>query len=147
MTGAVLLATYVVGTSFMCGLGWVVQIVHYPLFDRVDRARWTEFHAEHSRRIGLVVGLPWAMQGLGSIGLLLWRPPVLPLTLVLLAVVLAGLTVVATVLLAIPEHERLGAAFDVDGHARLVATNWVRTIAWTLGTIVALVMVVDVTSR
>ena len=142
MTGALLLAAHVVGTAFMCGLGWIVQVVHYPLFDRVDRGRWAEFHAEHSRRIGLVVGLPWAMQGVGAIGLLLWRPPELPLTLVLLALVLAGVTVVATVLLAIPEHQRLGSGFDATSHERLVATNWIRTVAWTAGAIVAAAMVV-----
>lgn len=140
--GAVLLAVHVVGTAFMCGLGWIVQAVHYPLFDRVDRTGWTEFHRDHSRRIGFVVGLPWAMQGIGAIGLLVRRPEGVGPGLVIAAVVLAGVTVLATVVFALPAHERLSTGFSDDVHRRLVVTNWVRTVAWTAGAVVAMVMVI-----
>ena len=34
-------------------------------------------------------------------------------------------------LASVPMHERLGRGFDPAAHRRLVATNWIRTIAWT----------------
>jgi hypothetical protein len=100
------LAAHVVGVSFMCGLGWFVQVVHYPLFTFASGPRWTEFHAEHSRRTGWVVGVPWALQGFGALALLVWRPADLGLGLVLLAAALAGITVAATILGALPAHAR-----------------------------------------
>ena len=136
------LAVHVVGVSFMCGLGWFVHVVHYPLFTFATGPRWTEFHAEHSRRTGWVVGVPWAMQGLGAFALLVWRPAGVAIGLVLVAVLLAGITVVATVLVALPAHARLAQGFEATVHRRLLLGDRVRTLAWTAGTLVALVMVV-----
>lgn len=144
--GAVVLAVHVVGVSFMCGLGWIVQLVHYPLFSFAAGDRWTEFHAEHSRRISWVVGVPWAMQGLGVLALLVWRPVGLPLATVVVALVLSGITVVATVVFALPVHGRLSQAFSPADHRRLVSTNWIRTIAWTAGVCVAAAMIVEAVS-
>lgn len=142
--GAVALAVHVVGVSFMCGLGWFVQVVHYPLFGFADGDRWTEFHAEHSRRVSVLVGAPWAMQGIGAVALLVWRPPAIGIALTGAAVVLAGVTVLATIALALPKHGALAEGYSPGIHRRLVATNWVRTTAWTAGAVVALVMVVRV---
>ncbi len=51
------------------------------------------------------------------------------LTLVLLAVIIAD-----TIRHGAPSHARLAQRFDVGVHARLVRTNWIRTVAWsTLG--------------
>jgi hypothetical protein len=38
----------------------------------------------------------------------------------------------STMLLQVPEHGRLSAGYVADAHRRLVATNWIRTVAWTL---------------
>jgi hypothetical protein len=38
----------------------------------------------------------------------------------------------STFLLQVPCHERLSAGWDEAVHARLVATNWIRTAGWTL---------------
>lgn len=145
--GSLFLVALVLGTTFMCGLNWIVQAVHYPLFDRVDRGRWTEFHREHSQRIGRIVGVPWALQGLGAIGLVAKRPEGVAMGLVVLSLLLAGVTVVATVVFALPAHGRLAERFDAEVHRRLVLTNWIRTVAWTAGTVVAAVMVLQAIDR
>jgi hypothetical protein len=138
------LAAHVVGVSFMCGLGWFVQVVHYPLFTFATGPRWTEFHAAHSQRTGWVVGVPWAMQGFGALALLVWRPPDLGLGLVLVAAALAGVTVVATIAFALPAHARLAEGFDDAVHRRLLRGDRVRVAAWTAGALVAMAMVVSV---
>lgn len=46
----------------------------------------------------------------------------------------------ATMWLSVPRHSQLAAGFDGDAHAALVTTNWVRTIAWTARSVVAIVM-------
>lgn len=137
------LAVHVVGVSFMCGLGWFVQVVHYPLFTFATGSRWTDFHAEHSRRTGWVVGVPWAMQGFGAFALLVWRPEGVSLALVVAAVVLAGVTVVATIAVALPAHARLATGFEAEVHRRLLLGDRVRAVAWTVGTVVAMVMIVQ----
>ena len=36
-------------TLFMTGLIWFVQVVHYPLFDRVESGAFRRYHADHTR--------------------------------------------------------------------------------------------------
>jgi hypothetical protein len=45
--------------------------------------------------------------------------------------VLAALPVVVTLAASVPAHRDLGHGFDPAVHARLLATNWVRTLAWS----------------
>ncbi|MFM8303256.1 MAG: hypothetical protein ACKOA9_02995 [Actinomycetota bacterium] len=138
-----LLVLHAFGASFMAGLGWFVQIVHYPLFAFVDRDQWDEYHSEHSRRTAGVVAVPWAIQGFTALALVAARPAGVSVVLIGIAVVLAGVTVAATVAFALPAHASLARAFDPDVHRRLVRTNWVRTVAWTSAVMVAAVMLVQ----
>jgi hypothetical protein len=39
---------------------------------------------------------------------------------------------ISTWLVQIPLHDKLAAGFDAHAHARLAATNWWRTAAWSL---------------
>lgn len=137
-----ILALHVMAVSYMCGLGWMVQIVHYPLFDAAAGAGWDAFHRAHSQRITWVVGPAWAVQGITVLALVLDPPDGVGLVLPLVAAVLAGTTVLATIALALPAHERLASGYSAEAHRRLVSTNWVRTIAWTAGMAVAGWMVV-----
>ena len=59
----------------------------------------------------------------------------------------AGVEAVAigtTAFVSAPLHERLNAHFDEATLHRLVATNWIRTIAWTARAAVAIAMLVAV---
>ena len=50
--------TCLASTLFMTGLIWFVQVVHYPLFDRVDPDSFRRYHADHTIATGFVVILP-----------------------------------------------------------------------------------------
>jgi hypothetical protein len=43
-----------------------------------------------------------------------------------------GFNWVSTALVQIPLHNQLALGFDLSVHRKLVATNWWRTIAWSL---------------
>ena len=47
---------HLAATLYLTGLIWVIQIVHYPLMDRVPGEAFVEFHHQHARRIGAVAG-------------------------------------------------------------------------------------------
>lgn len=129
-----LLWSHAAATTGLAGLVWVVQVVVYPSF-RVSgpTPSWPRVHADHTRRMALVVFAPWAVQGLTLAALLLRRPDGLPLPLLLLTGVLAATTVVVTVVSSVPLHTRLASGYDDALARRLVATNWLRTAAWTAG--------------
>ena len=50
-----LLLIHLLLTSFMTGLIWLVQIVHYPLFTFVDKSSYRDFQKAHMLRVGLLV--------------------------------------------------------------------------------------------
>ena len=137
----VLLVVHLTAVAYLTGLVWVVQLVVYPGFRGVGpTAAWPAFHDAHGRAMALAVVVPWAAQGVTLALLLLDRPAGVPRPLVLLAAALGLATALVTVLSSVPLHGRLQ-PYDAALAGRLLATNWLRTAAWTGGAACAAAMV------
>jgi hypothetical protein len=128
---------HAVATLVLVGIIWTIQVVHYPLFAAVGADGFAAYEAAHSTRITALIAVPWAIQGLTTVALLLAPPAGVPRWLVWLAAVLAAVPVLVTVTLSVPAHEQLAGGFDAAAHARLVGTNWLRTLAWSAHGVVA----------
>ena len=126
---------------FMAGVGWLVQLVAYPLYAFVGSDDFTAFHAEWSRRITTVVILPMSIDLITSIWLALAPPHGVSRPLAITGAVLAVITWLSTALLQVPRHEKLSGGFDDQTHASLVATSWVRTIGWSAHAVICVLMV------
>jgi hypothetical protein len=123
----------------MAGLIWFVQMVHYPLFGAVDAAAFQAYHREHLRLTTLVVGplmLAEASAAIAILVLQLSSPSTAWAGVVLLAIVWG-----ATLFLSVPRHKQLAHGFTVSAHATLVATNWIRTVAWSARAALSMTMV------
>ncbi len=119
-------------TFFMIGLIWFVQIVHYPLFARVGRDGFADYELSHSQLTSLVV-IPAMLVELVTTGLLvLTQPAGMKRWEAIGGAVLLVVVWGSTFFLQVPRHGQLAAGFDEAAHAALVATNWVRTVAWSL---------------
>ena len=116
----------------MVGLIWLVQVVHYPLMANVSKENYVEYQQLHERMITPVVGIPMIIEIVTAMLLLLYIPKGVSVTWVWTAIALLAVAWLATAFLSVPCHSKLNAGFDADIHRRLVDTNWVRTIAWTL---------------
>lgn len=116
---------------FMTGLIWLIQLVHYPLMNRVAADQFIEFHRAHSSRITWIVAPAMLLQLTTSIALLVNPPPALVGTPVQLAFLLSLGVFCATAFLAIPAHGQLSRGYSTETHQRLVQTNWVRTLLWS----------------
>ena len=131
---------HLVATVFMVGLIWFVQVVHYPLFNRISGDASIQYAAEHQRRTAWVVGLPMLVEGITTLWLFLdpINGRLLPLVggLVLLKIHLS------TIFLQIPLHKKLSQGYEREVVRKLVATNWVRTIGWTIRAAIAVAIVV-----
>ena len=124
---------HVLATLTMFGAIWIVQVVHYPLFSRVGEAGWAAYESAHQARITLVVGPAMVLELVTAVWLVLDRPSVFPAWAVVAGALLVGLLWASTAFVQVPLHSALsGGAFDAEAHARLVATNWIRTAVWTL---------------
>jgi hypothetical protein len=130
------LVVHLVAVAVLTGVGWVVQVVVYPAFRLVGTDGWARYHAAHTRAITRVVGLPWLVQGISTAALLLVPPPGGLFVAGVLAA-LAVVTVVMTVVAAVPAHGRLAEASGPADVTLLLRANLVRTLAWTGSTVLA----------
>lgn len=129
---ALILLVSAAAATFMAGVIWVIQLVHYPLFALADPARFATFHAAHSARITLIVG-PAMLTEITTSGLfVLVARDALERRIAIAGFLLVVVAWATTALCSIPAHGRLATGFDSLAHERLVATNVIRTIAWTL---------------
>jgi hypothetical protein len=125
------IAAQAFASIYLTGVIWIVQLVHYPAFALVEDTSFTSFHARHSRMMTWLVG-PIMLAELGTAA---WLARGLDARWLLnLASVLVPFG--ATFLLSVPCHDRLAAGRDPLLVARLVRTNWVRTVAWSARAVV-----------
>lgn len=139
-----LLVANLVATLVMVGVIWFVQIVHYPLLSVVPVESAASTAVEHQRRTSYVVGLPMAVEGVSTLGLLAMAPDAVSWWLPWVGAVLLAVALGSTVLLSVPRHARMASAPDAQVGRELVVTNWPRTIAWTLRGVVCTVMLAQV---
>jgi hypothetical protein len=136
-----LLLLHLTATLFMAGVIWFVQVVHYPLLARVGPGDAPGYERTHTRLTAWVVGPPMLAELATGI-LLLWvRPAGVTVWTAGAGVALLGVIWLSTQFVQVPCHERLSRAFDPAVHRRLVASNWVRTAAWSLRGLLVLGMV------
>jgi uncharacterized membrane protein len=129
--GSAAFVASLVSSWFMAGLIWIVQVVHYPLFGRVGRDGFAAYESAHARLITPIVGPAMLVELVSSLALLAARPRGMPAWAAWAGVALVGIAWASTAFVQVPLHGTLARGFDEDAHARLVATNWVRTIAWS----------------
>lgn len=128
-------------TVAMFGVILVVQVVHYPLFRYVGAETFRAYQAAHMRRISWVV-VPLMTVEFATAVLLLWvRPAGLSIASVLLGIGLVLFIWVVTAVMQVPAHRRLTDGFSPAAHRWLVRSNWARTAAWAVRSVLVLWMV------
>ena len=108
---------------------WLVQLIIYPGFRYYSPAELAIWHPNYSNLITLIVG-PLMLAQVGLVG---WDTYTRPSWITLLSALLVGLMWAATAFISVPLHNTI-AAYNPSPTAltRLVDTNWIRTIGWTI---------------
>ncbi len=130
----ILLLLQLLSTLGMFGVIWFVQVVHYPLFLDVGQAQFAAYEAAHANRTTWVVA-PLMLVELVTSLLLLFpalRPAALSPEWAWTGAALVGVVWCSTAFVQVPLHDRLHVGYSAAVIGRLVATNWIRTVAWTI---------------
>ena len=125
-----LLLVHAAATWGLVGLIWTVQLVQYPGFALVGAPDFSRFHEHHCNRIVWIVAPLMALELLTGIALIWETPAGLTGFDLSWGLGLIALNWVCTAFVSVPLHGRL----RPRGHwtiRTLVATNWVRTAAWS----------------
>ena len=122
---------------WMCSLIWLIQLLHYPSFHYIVEKDLPAFSRFHQKRISLLV-VPAMFIELFSMLYLLylshWDPIFLFCT-----ICLAGIWI-STFFLQVPCHQKLLISGTKQIISRLVLSNWIRTLLWTIKTIALIVL-------
>ncbi len=135
-----LLPLQLLATLAMFGLIWFVQIIHYPLFLAVPAAQFPAYEAAHANRTTYVVA-PLMLLELATAGALLLphlRPSFITPVEAWLGAVLVAVLWLSTAFVQVPLHNQLHFAWSAEQIHRLVATNWIRTAAWSARAVLVL---------
>jgi hypothetical protein len=128
----ILLLVNIASTLFLTGVIWVIQLVQYPFFSHFDPESFTKYHDEYRFWITPVVAPPMIVELLSATFLLFYPPENIDSNFLRLGLVLTVIIWASTFFLQVPLHEKLAVGFDAKTHSRLVNTNWLRTVAWSL---------------
>ena len=130
-TLAATVAVHAAATMAMVGLIWTVQVVHYPLFESVGAEAYPNYQSRHIDRIGAVLVVPWGLEGLSIVALLVLARERTMRVLAVAGAALMGLILLVTMIWAAPVHGELLDGFDPEQHDTLMASNLVRTLLWS----------------
>ncbi|OLB76757.1 MAG: hypothetical protein AUI14_17670 [Actinobacteria bacterium 13_2_20CM_2_71_6] len=120
---------------------WGVQLVHYPLYAMVPPDRFSAYMARQNRLQTIPAIIPGVVQFLLALALPFVKPAGVPWVAVALSVALNLVIVAATAIWS----ARTNLALARDGYDtalvnRLIGTNWIRTISYTLQAILVVWM-------
>ena len=122
-------------SMFMTGIIWIIQLVHYPSFHFVSEHQWQESHSHHVSHISWIVA-PMMVLELGLRGWLIYSQfNWVTVSATILLIVIWG----STFAIQVPIHNELESGKSEELIHRLVRTNWIRTVAWTLSSVLLLI--------
>ena len=122
---------YLLVTSLYAGCQWTVQVVVYRQFPEVPVDAFPRYERLHQRRITYLVGPLFGALVLSTGWLGLDRPPTVPGWAPAVAAALLAVVLGATAFLAVPQHRRLGVAWDPVAYRALLRADLIRVIAAT----------------
>jgi len=123
-----ILLIHLAATSFMTGLIWIIQIVHYQSFRFIAEANFREFEKFHCNRITPIV-MPAMLLELGSalyILAYLDQDNYFAISFALLILIWISTFFIQSLI-----HGKLLTQFSQSNIELLIKTNWVRTALWS----------------
>lgn len=116
-----------ISAFYMCGIIWIIQIIHYPSFLLIRPESFQKFHLKHTSTMGFIVGPVMVIELVTTAYLLNYEVSLISILNLLCALALWLLTFFVSV----PLHSALSTGQDILIIQRLIQSNWPRTILWS----------------
>lgn len=113
----------------MAGIAWFVQVVHYPLFEKVGRESFKEYLKGHSKLATFLIAPLMTIEAYTG-GILLYQNP--KNSYFIIGFFIIVLIWASTFLIQVPKHNILEKGFDQLAYKELVLSNYIRTLLWTV---------------
>jgi uncharacterized membrane protein len=115
---------------FMAGVTWTLQILNYPLLEKINSSTFASYQEAHNKRFGKVM-IPGVLLAVVTTLLLFFdRPFDISLTVPIIQAILLLIITGSAAVYAAPAHKKLEKNFDQIPVSALIWTNWLRLGAW-----------------
>ena len=131
---------HLVSTSFMVGVIWIVQLVHYPTFLFIDEQKSYDFQKFHMSRISYIVMPAMTTELFSGIYIYIYSNMAIDSNLFLLALTILIINWIITALVFVKMHNKLLINYKIEIISLLVKWNWLRTLLWSVRLILLLRM-------
>ena len=135
-----LFVIHLVSTSFMVGVIWIVQLVHYPTFFFIDEQKSYDFQKFHMSRISYIVMPAMTTELFSGIYIFIYSNMAIDSNLFLLALTILIINWIITALVFVKMHNKLLINYKIEIISLLVKWNWLRTLLWSVRLILLLRM-------
>jgi hypothetical protein len=135
-----LFVIHLVSTSFMVGVIWIVQLVHYPTFLFIDEQKSNDFQKFHMSRISYIVMPAMTTELFSGIYIFIYSNMAIDSNLFLLALTILIINWIITALVFVKMHNKLLINYKIEIISLLVKWNWLRTLLWSVRLILLLRM-------
>ena len=123
---------HLLATAYMVGVIWIIQVIHYPLFEKVGRDQFISYELSHLEKTSLVIALPMILEILSFIGLLIVDSNLRASSLIQTGGLCLLLIWPVTFFISVPQHNILSHGFNQQVLDKLILTNWIRTSLWSI---------------
>lgn len=114
----------------MCVTLWLVQLVIYPSFLRIEDSQLIRWHKTYTFRVSFVI-MPLMLAQLALAVAAVFADPAQRLDWLILGLVL--LCWLLTFFVSVPLHRKIDEGDPTQAfRKRLIQTNWPRTVLWTV---------------
>lgn len=118
-------------TWILLGMLWFMQLVHYPLFRRI-KENFVKYEREHIKRI-LSLLMPLSIIDLAlNVMLVISLERGRYIFLISFALAMNIITWLSALFFQVEQHHALSEHFSKNMVHKLVKTNWISTIAWSI---------------
>ncbi len=113
---------------FMLSVIYFTQFVSYPLFLKVSKEKFTSYHDAYTVYISFIVAPAMVIELLLSLNILRYQIDLISaINLILISIIW-----LSTFLIQVPIHYKISKGFNKRLIKKLIHTNWIRTISWTV---------------
>lgn len=126
-TFLIVLLIHLFSTIFMTGLCWFVQIVHYPLFRAIKLEDLPQYE-QKNKVTGYITVTVMTLELITGLVLVYQQFELL----YILNIVFLALIWLSTMVYQVPMHLKLMIVASNETISKLIRTNWIRTLGWTI---------------
>lgn len=127
MTYETALLLQLIASAAMTGIIWIVQLAIYPLFALLEGPTFQRYHDRYTSLVTFVIAPTMFLE----VATCLWCLYLGNWLTLLAPTILLALNWASTAFIQVPQHS----ALTPESVPQLVRGNWIRTIAWSLRTI------------